>query len=249
MIRALSRVFALKLFQLDRPMQQRELPWNESDPSLVSLAQDDDRGRSPFERHRRADCTVREHLFSAAAMAEVLVRFTETVRAADGVRYQSQACGAVADDGLWEGWIEFSGIDGQVVRTPRETEQPNRDSLVYWAEGLSAAYLEGALRRALDPRTTKPAKFATHLASVFSGPAPASGLAQPVQWHSVLDPFATLAQGEGVLRRQLTALSRDHLVTLIHDYQLGVPDSEYDLNQEALVDRIVRAVKSRSAAT
>jgi hypothetical protein len=30
--RAFSRVFALKLFQLDRPIQQREPPWNESDP-------------------------------------------------------------------------------------------------------------------------------------------------------------------------------------------------------------------------
>src|SRR5436309_7263596 len=90
-------------------------------------------------------------------MAEVLVRFTESVRGDDGSRYAAQASGALAKDGLWEGWIDFAGPNGNPVRTPRETEQPNRDALVYWAEGLTAAYLEGALRRALRPQIPRSA--------------------------------------------------------------------------------------------
>ena len=70
-------------------------------------------------------------------MGHVLVRYTEPVKGSDGNMYAAQACGDIATDGLWEGWIEFLRIDGSVLRTPRETEQPNRDALVYWAEGLS----------------------------------------------------------------------------------------------------------------
>ena len=154
-------------------------------------------------------------------MAEVLVRFTESVRGADGARYAAQACGGIADDGLWEGWIEFAGPGSQLLRTPRETEQPNRDALVYWAEGLSATYLEGALRRAIETRTPQPASVPASEPSMFSGPA-RPGVAAPMRPHSVLDPFATYLQGEGVLRQQLTALSRDHLVTLVDAYALDV---------------------------
>ena len=83
-------------------------------------------------------------------MAEVLVRFTKRVRDDNDAPYSAQACGGIASDGLWDGWIEFVGEGGAAIRSPRETKQPNRDALVYWAEGLTAAYLEGALRRALQ---------------------------------------------------------------------------------------------------
>ena len=90
-------------------------------------------------------------------MAEVFVRFTETVRSADGRDYSAQACGGIADDGLWEGWIEFADVGGLPMRTPRETEQPNRDDLAYWATGLTQVYLEGALGRAIEsPRRPSP---------------------------------------------------------------------------------------------
>jgi len=84
-------------------------------------------------------------------MTEVLVAFDTTITAPDGSRWTPRACGARAVDGLWEGWIEFVSADGQsaTVRTPRETEQPNRADLLYWATGLTQAYLEGALNRAI----------------------------------------------------------------------------------------------------
>jgi len=180
-------------------------------------------------------------------MAEVLVRFTETVRGLDGRDYSAQACGGVADDGLWEAWIEFASTAGSPMRTPRETEQPNRAALLYWAEGLSAAYLEGALRRAVDAATAQPVNPTMTEPSLFAGPARVGGL-PPVRQHSVLDPFATYAQGEGILRQQLAALSRDHLLTLIDAYQLDIANGDYP-SKDDLIERIVRAVKrySRSA--
>jgi hypothetical protein len=184
-------------------------------------------------------------------MAEVLVRFTEPVRAADGQLYSAQACGGVASDGLWEAWIEFVDASGMPVRTPRETEQPNRDALVYWAEGLSAAYLQGALRRALDVRVAPPVIATGTEASLFSGPARSSAAAQPVRPHSVLDPFTTYVQGEGVLRQQLWALSRDHLLTLIDAYHLDVGNGfgpRIQLSTEELIDGIIHAVKAHSSS-
>ena len=62
--------------------------------------------------------------------------------------YRARACGRERDDGLWEGWFEFDSAIGDVLRTPRETTQPNLTDLVYWATGISGVFLEGALTRA-----------------------------------------------------------------------------------------------------
>jgi len=198
-------------------------------------------GSSSFRSNRGA------RIAQTFRMAEVLVRFTEPVRGSDGREYSAQACGGVADDGLWEGWIEFASVVGSPMRTPRETEQPNRAALLYWAEGLSAAYLEGALRRAIDAATAQPVIPTVTEPSLFAGPARV-GSPQPVRQHSVLDPFATYVQGEGILRQQLAALSRDHLLTLIDAYQLDIADGSYP-SKDDLIERIVGAVKrySRSA--
>jgi hypothetical protein len=91
-------------------------------------------------------------------MSEVLIDFDASFVAPDGTRWTPRACGGIADDGLWEGWIEFASTDGTAqVRTARETEQPNRKDLAYWATGLTQVYLEGALRRAIEsPRRPPP---------------------------------------------------------------------------------------------
>ena len=83
-------------------------------------------------------------------MAETLVRFTEAITGRDGRAYIATALGTRGSDGLWHGWLEFT--DGTVSsRTTQESEQPNRDDLMYWAQGLTYVYLEGALERALHP--------------------------------------------------------------------------------------------------
>ena len=178
-------------------------------------------------------------------MAEALVRFTETIRGPDGREYAAQACGGVAGDKLWEGWIEFTAPNGLPMRTPRETEQPNRDALVYWAQGLSTAYLQGALRRALDAAAAQSAPSNVQTESVFSHPAAAPGAMPFVRQHGVLDPFATYMQGEGILRQQLSALSRDHLLALIDAYRLDVDDRQ-TLAKDGLGEQIVHAVKRYS---
>ena len=171
-------------------------------------------------------------------MAEVLVRFTERIAAEDGTMYLPQACGGIADDGLWEGWIEFVSPAGTTVHTGRETEQHSRDALVYWAEGLTVAYLEGALDRALAPRiVTVPAEETP--SSIFSSPASRRPIV--VTPHAIFDPFTAYAEGEELLRRQLAALSRDHLVNIIKAYRLPV-DAPESVSDASLIDRIVAAV-------
>lgn len=174
-------------------------------------------------------------------MAEVLVRYTTRIAGDDGVSYLPQACGGPADDGLWEGWIEFLTEDGTAIRTPRETEQPKRADLFYWAEGLTDTYLEGALSRALTPRTTV-VPVARSEPSVFESPA--SGRPRPaIATHAVLDPFAAFAQGEAILRRQLAALSRDHLINIVRAYRLDVPVSDDTISNPGLADAIVTTVR------
>ena len=170
-------------------------------------------------------------------MAELLVRFTERIAAEDGTSYLPQACGGIADDGLWEGWIEFVS-PSRTLRSPRETEQPNRDALVYWAEGLTVAYLEGALDRALAARSVSvPAEETT--SSISSRPT--SRRASGTTPHAILDPFTAYAEGEELLRGQLRALSRDHVVNIIKAYDLPV-DTHKSVSHATLVDRVVAAV-------
>jgi len=183
-----------------------------------------------------------------ATMAEVLVRFTDLVRGSDGREYQPQACGTVGPDGLWEGWIEFLTAT-EAVRTERETSQPNRADLMYWAQGLTHTYLEGALTRALTGRIA-PMPTEIRMASVFD--APASPARQPAVRgpHAILDPFAVYAQGEHMLRRQLLALSADQLSNVILAYSLGDPivpnSSPVDTAQR--VEEVIATVRQRARA-
>lgn len=140
-------------------------------------------------------------------MAEVLVEFDTAILGADGTKWAPRVCGKIAPDNLWEGWIEFTPLDDSAdpVRTARETEQPNRGDLMYWAQGLTQAYLEGALNRALTRPLARPARVAPR--SRFDTPA----LRRPVPAdvavpRPVLNPFDVYQQGEDVLVRELSAL-------------------------------------------
>ena len=86
-------------------------------------------------------------------MSEALVTFDEPIQRADGVGYFAQAIARERNDKLWEGWLEFTPVEGESEPIPsgRETTQPNRDAVMYWAQGLSRVYLMGALERALSP--------------------------------------------------------------------------------------------------
>ena len=86
-------------------------------------------------------------------MREILVKFDEPIPGSDGVMYFAQAMTRRRDDNLWEGCLEFTPVNGggEAIRSGRETTQPNRDAVMYWAQGLTRVYLMGALERALMP--------------------------------------------------------------------------------------------------
>jgi hypothetical protein len=80
--------------------------------------------------------------------------FTHPIQDGTGALYLPVVVGAERGDGTWEGWIEFREIGGmRVLRTNRETTQPNQGALAYWASGLLPTYLEGAFQRARRPHT------------------------------------------------------------------------------------------------
>ena len=83
-------------------------------------------------------------------MPELIQEYKNQVQSSDGVSFTALAYGDLRSDGNWEGWLEFhsrKGID-PILRTGRETTQPDKNALAYWASGLELAYLEGALERA-----------------------------------------------------------------------------------------------------
>jgi hypothetical protein len=56
---------------------------------------------------------------------------------------------AEPEGNVWIGWLEFTPLQpGPSLRTGEETSQPSREAVAYWASGLEAVYLEGALARA-----------------------------------------------------------------------------------------------------
>jgi hypothetical protein len=155
-------------------------------------------------------------------MAEVLVAFADAVRDAVS-EYEAHAVGRLADDGMWEGWIEFIPLDGSqdVLVTPVESRQPEKEYLTYWATGLTPVFLEGALRRAKRPVTVRvktvelpyshaPANAMTTMTRVMPpGPEP------------VLDPLDIGSRNIDQLRQELGALNRPRLLNIIQAYDLN----------------------------
>lgn len=184
-------------------------------------------------------------------MAETLLEFPALVAGPDGAEYIARACGGQQPDGMWHGWLEFVPVSNDApIRTSRETTQPNRDDLAYWAGGLTHVYLEGALLRALNP--TRVASPDRPSPPAFDGPAPpltpVRGDEYPTT--SVLDPFSVYEKGESLLRKQLAALSAWHLVNIAVDYELSQQDRR-TLSQQpeaALIDLIVDGVRRRIEA-
>jgi hypothetical protein len=151
-------------------------------------------------------------------MARTVAQFDMPVVHTDGTAYRARVCGREREDGLWEGWLEFESMSGgDVIRTVRETTQPNLTDLNYWATGLTPVYLEGALARTLDaPKPTAPI---TVTPPHYDRPAERR-VAEHSWPQSVLDPFSVYAKNPDLLAQELTALRAWHLRQIIRDYQL-----------------------------
>ena len=162
-------------------------------------------------------------------MAQTIVQFETPIVHTDGTRYLAKACGREREDGLWEGWIEFEdAAGGRVLRTVRETTQPNLADLRYWATGLSEVYLRGALDRI--PRADAPNYRPAVKPPQYEEPAEPRAPAGSPQG-AILDPFSVYDKSPTVLAQQLTALRAWHLRQIIRDYHLV---DEADLPLEAM---------------
>ena len=182
-------------------------------------------------------------------MAEILVEFDAAFPGPDGSAYAPRACARLSEDGLWEGWIEFSDLDsGIVIRSARETTQPTRDDAMYWATGLTRVYLEGALARALAGAHVVPRRE-VDVEPAFDRPAPALVADVPLAPRAVLDPFAVYAQGEHVLRQELAALDVDHLRAIIGAFGLTGGVAAASSVPNVLIEYIVASVRAYSGSS
>jgi len=105
-------------------------------------------------------------------MSELIQEHPAHVKGEGGTTYIVRIYAQERTDGTWEGWLEFAPDDtSPVLRTKRETTQPNLTDLRYWATGLTPVYLEGALVRALEvpPRARSTAVPET---PAYDSPAP-----------------------------------------------------------------------------
>jgi hypothetical protein len=183
-------------------------------------------------------------------MAEVLVEYDAEFRGPANEIYTARACGRGRPDDLWEGWLEFVPQNGaSVIRTGRETTQPNRDGLAYWAQGLTSSYIEGALNRATapPPPDLKPRQVTSRPA--YDGPAEFTvvrdGVAVPT---AVLDPYAVYAEGDTVLRGQLNALDDGKIRNIIKAYALSTaPAEQIDrMPRHELIETVITGVEKRA---
>ena len=179
-------------------------------------------------------------------MSEVLMEYDPIVSETDGGTWKPCACGRRGVGQMWEGWLEFVplGRRAPAVRSRRESTQPSRESLVYWATGLTPVYLKGALERArFEPAPQPPPR---RIAPLFDGPAPEPDPMQaPIvpSPHAILDPFDVYAQGEDILIRQLDALDTARLREIVRAYELLKADDAEKATRLDLATAIITAAR------
>lgn len=182
-------------------------------------------------------------------MSEVLIEYDTVLTAEDGSRWVARSCGRAHPDHGWEGWVEFIPLDTALLpmRSRRESTQPSRDSLQYWATGLTPVYLKGALDRTLMGPPPAP-RFPRRVEPLFDGPAPEPDVPPPpVGPHPILDPFDVYAQGEDLLLRQLEALDTPRLRDIVVAYEIGGARDPWAASREQLVTAIVAAARAATA--
>jgi hypothetical protein len=157
-------------------------------------------------------------------MADVLRSFDEPIEHGTD-HYHARVVGRLAEDGMWEGWLEFEPVEPgeagkeSIVVSAVESRQPELEHLQYWADGLSWVYVEGSLERALHPITVRTRVAETAVSSapskrivtrpVYRGPEP------------VLDPFEVGGRSLDILSQELRALDRPRLLNIVAAYGLN----------------------------
>jgi hypothetical protein len=182
-------------------------------------------------------------------MATTLWSFEMPVTSQEGRTYSARVCGREREDHLWEGWIEFEGSKGEVLRSGRETTQPNFTDIEYWAQGLTPVYLEGALRRAIEPPpevVVEPLPTPT-----YSGPARRPQTPVTPEPEAILDPYSVYQQGGSeLLLEELSALRAGHLRQIIRAYLSFEQTLILDrMDREELIAFITQRVRVASHST
>lgn len=187
-------------------------------------------------------------LLMVLPMAEVLRSFDAPITHSSGI-YHARVVGRPAEDGMWEGWLEFVPVQpggGTVAVSPVESRQPERDYLEYWAQGLSIVYAEGALDRALHPVAVR-TRVAERPLSQRPAPSPVTRAGR-VGPEAVLDPFEIGGRNLDILRQELHALDRPRLLNIITAYELNPAGEQIGaLSDEQLITFIVVSVEAQLA--
>ncbi len=180
-------------------------------------------------------------------MPEVLVSFEHPI-GDDLGDYHARAVGRLADDGMWEGWLEFVPIGGttELLLTGIESRQPEHEHLLYWATGLTPVYLDGALERARHPATVRVRQVEL---PASDGPKPRDRVVSRVMPRGpepVLDPFEIGARSLDVLHQELGALNRPRLLNIITAYELNAAGKDLSwMSDRQLVQFIVTSVEAQ----
>lgn len=88
-------------------------------------------------------------------MERLLHQFEETFSGRAPETYRVYVYGRSREHDTWQGWLVFERLsDGRRLPTPVETTQSTAEAITYWATGLTSAYFDGALERALDAANT-----------------------------------------------------------------------------------------------
>jgi hypothetical protein len=178
-------------------------------------------------------------------MVEVFRSFDEPIRD-DADEYHARVVGRLANDGMWEAWLEFVPLDGRsgtALVSAVESRQPEREHLEYWASGLSVVYAEGALQRALKPLVVR-----TKAIEEPASDAPAlhtrTARSRPAGTHPILDPFEVGSRSLDILAQELRALGRARLLNIIVAYDLNPGEEDLQqLSDAQLITLIVVAVE------
>ena len=182
-------------------------------------------------------------------MAEVLMSFDQPVRDDLG-EYHAHVTGRLADDGMWEGWIEFAPIDGssEVLISGVESRQPERAHLQYWATGITPVFLEGALKRARRPVTVRVRPVELPLSDAPKPRDPVVARVVSPGPEPVLDPFSIGERSLDVLHQELGALNRPRLLNIITAYALNPGGEDVSwMTDRQLMQFIVTAVETQMA--
>lgn len=92
-------------------------------------------------------------------MDTLLQQFETPFAGRDGEMYVAFLYGRSRPADTWQGWIVFERMrDGRRFATPVETTQSSAEAVLYWGTGLTDAYFDGALDRALRPAAPEPAR-------------------------------------------------------------------------------------------